>query len=105
MSEFRVGEKVVCIGAFTKDMHPLEISPTVGEVYTVRAVRPSRHGDFLVLRLREIVNPKLRYNGELTECWFCSQKFRPVQHQSKSIEIFRKIARDVTEGKKVRISA
>ncbi|HVZ60655.1 MAG TPA: hypothetical protein VG892_07710 [Terriglobales bacterium] len=100
MSEFWVGQKVVCIpngwewcslwGAFVDvAMGRWKRDPHKGEICTISDLEVS--ADFgLVLFLNGY--------GQVS---YIAQGFRPLD--SKAIEIFRKIARDVTDGKKAEI--
>jgi hypothetical protein len=89
MSEFFVGQQVVCV-----DDAPSRFGKKCparrGNVYTVSAVFD--HSDGLGLRVCEIKLPR-DYPG------FHAHRFRPVEY--KAMEVFRKIARKVTEGRKV----
>lgn len=92
---FQIGQKVVCIARPTERALGGEIYPDVGEVYTVRDIRSSiRWGGDFVIRLNEIRNPERRYkNGEFTECWFRSTRFRPVAERKTDITVFTEILR------------
>lgn len=90
---FRVGQKVVLVG-WTNDGAVEEWSalganyPKVGEVYTVRAIKP--WCDSAVLLLEEINNSHLGYNPEPG---FRQSFFRPVVSRPTSIAVFEEILR------------
>lgn len=89
MTQFHVGQKVVCI----RDLSPLcqfygETAPVVGEVYTVRAVKGFSRG--IGLHFKEIRNKWHWYRLFLyCECWFVGKCFRPVVERKTDISIFK----------------
>lgn len=94
MSEFYVGQKVVCVDAtgLPAYCHPLK----QGSVYTIREIVPGITSGTIGIRLKEII---LRIHPIFNcEEGYRSRRFRPVEY--KAMSIFRKIARDVTEGAK-----
>ena len=83
---FRVGQKVVCISA--EGFIDLgEIFPVVREIYTIREIK-DYHDGICGLRLAEIVNKPKFYRGGVTECWFASNRFRPLVERTTDISIF-----------------
>jgi hypothetical protein len=90
MSNFHVGQKVVCI----KDgwvTHAHVASPRKGEIYTVRD--KLFDGECPSLRFFEIVNSPVSYINmpAPVEPAFCADCFRPVVERKTSIEMFRKL--------------
>lgn len=93
---FRIGQKVVCVntgkGAYG------EITPVLGEVYTIREVKMHRKGPGY--RLVEIVNAPADYAQGVMECSFAHSCFRPVVERKTDIsfahEILRKTSRKQT---------
>lgn len=84
---FHVGQKVVCVsGPLIKvlDGRPL---PTVGDVYTIRAIKRGFHRDFgRSVLLNEIVSPTHPEDGQ--ELGFFAIRFRPVIERKTDISIF-----------------
>lgn len=104
MSEFHVGQKIVCVEAPVHngyDTWGWEIFPIKGRVYTIRQILPEDDEGDIGILLVEIVNRNADYDSAFGELEFCQDYFRPLA--SKAISIFRKIAADVSEGKKVKI--
>lgn len=103
---FHIGQKVVCVddckwlrnsGAIFGD----ESIPAQGAQYTIRAFTGvDEDGDEFYL-LCEIKNPERDYNGDFGELEFWAAIFRPLEEKPDSIEIFREIARGVSDGKPV----
>jgi len=94
---FQVGDKVVCAHEISpKRFYGWETLPQFGAVYTVREVFAGSGGR-IGIRLVEIVNQPGDYQGGIMECGFNYRNFRPVEKPKRetSIEIFRKIDRDV----------
>lgn len=102
---FHIGQKVVCINDKWDHHSPGENHPTKGQVLTIRnigaTIPPSPLDTRAYLRFVEIENPHRQYrhgNAVLTaEVQYFEGYFAPLE--SKSIEIFRKIAQSVTDGK------
>lgn len=106
MSEFYVGQKVACINATP----PLGARPNIalieGQIYIIRWIGAY---DWLLQTLGvwqagvgvmlEGVN---RITRNATDIPFSAGRFRPLE--SQAISIFRKIALDVTEGRKIDLS-
>lgn len=86
MSNFHVGQKVVCIADISTGGHGTEKRPVKGSVYTVRNVWFSERYQCELIRLEEITNALMRYEEGLNECGFRSYCFRPLRETS--IEIF-----------------
>lgn len=95
MSEFFVGQKVVCVRGPLNSINYNESQPSVGTVYTIRDLHPD--GD--AVRLKEIVNPSHHYRQGFHEIAFYLCRFRPLEPQA--IALFRKIAQGVTDGKPI----
>jgi len=105
MSEFFVGQKVVCVNAGDVDGRGGRWLPgeelVEGKTYTILCIRE-------VLGWPAFDLIELKRHPYATEYFgidvaYAAVRFRPIQ--SKAISIFRKIARDVTEGKKMEIVA
>lgn len=100
MSEFYVGQKVVCI-AGTPSEPEYELGDTLktGSVYTIRwlGIYGFREGVVETVKLCGLS----RNRGLLIDLPWTARIFRPLD--SKAISIFRQIALDVSEGKKVRV--
>lgn len=92
MSDWHVGQKVVCIidhwnvGPF--DENPK--MPTVGQVYTIRDITPVFSDGLCAFRFEEIINKPIRY-GNLDEPMFHQKGFRPVVSQHADISVFTSI--------------
>lgn len=96
---FFIGQVVVCIKRDTwKILNEGECGPVYNGQYTIRSI--SSEDDGLFLRFEEIVNPPL-YEGD--EALFWSIYFRPLIERKTDISALEKIARDVSQGKPVRI--
>lgn len=107
MSEFYVGQKVVCINdgpppdeLYRPYWRGWELLKR-GSIYTILSINPNSASIFqdagsIGLRLAE---NKVYWYGH--EYWYGTRRFRPLD--SKAISMFRKIASDVTAGKKVEI--
>lgn len=95
MSEFFVGQKVVCVDADNLHCKNGEMHPDKDVIYTIREIlqRPNDEGCYLV----EIVNAPRSYTDTFSEKGWYTWRFRPLD--SKAISIFRQIAQDVTAGK------
>lgn len=90
---FSVGDKVVCVDAekTRKSGLPELIE---GKVYTIRELITEGDGS-LCVKTVEI----FRDYGHPVDRGFYAHRFRPVQ--SNSIELFRKIAQGVSDGKPI----
>jgi len=91
----------VCIDpdAIRRNSKHGEFTPEKGPVYTIRDIKT--YDNCIGIRLKEIINTPRQYRRGFNECSFVTKHFRPLD--SKAISIFRKIAQDVTEGRKVEI--
>lgn len=90
MSNFRVGQKVVCIKKDTwNNIKHNETCPRFGEVLTVRCIDHDFEGAWL--RFEEIVNPLIEYSCGLCEAHFRSDRFRPVIERKTDISIFQEM--------------
>lgn len=92
MSNFRVGQKVVCVDSEPGEprRNP-EQWPLRGSVYTIRSFNPQSGG----VRLVEIVNPAYLYKGGWMELSFFPRRFRPVK--TTNIDVFRQMLNPVRE--------
>lgn len=106
MTEFFVGQKVVCVDADSilpgceRGNWPI----ITGRIYTIRRVGLFDHwvrGNTLHLWLEGIIRPGKNRGKSCPDVPFFHTRFRPLE--SKAIEIFRKIAEDVSNGKAVEI--
>lgn len=95
MSNFRVGQKVVCVkdGVWT-DQHIYKIyglrAPLKGEVVTIRDIEIYEHGDKF-FRFEEYKNPILEFKDGEAEIHFWSERFRPLVQRATDISIFKEI--------------
>lgn len=102
MSNFRVGQKVVCISKGKMSCANLDAlryakpQPKYGVVYTVRAINvwPDR----TLLRFEEIDNSHMIPRFGKIEPGFNAKLFRPVVARKTSIEVFHRILDKVNEG-------
>lgn len=97
MSNFRVGQKVVCVSDdWNADFYEGEHRPIKGNVYTIREISNGRKIP-VVLRFEELVNPKL-YCGGTSECRYNANKFRPVAERKTDISIFKAMLNPSKQG-------
>lgn len=97
MSNFHVGQKVVCVDdRWVEDEPQL---PMAGVVYTIREIDAGDDG--LYFRLHELVNPVRKYRYAEMEASFEAAAFRPVAERKTDISIFRAML----EPKKARADA
>jgi len=78
MSNFKVGQKVVCLINFKRDEFDIEYNvkvPLKNEIYTIRAFDGNDS-----IYLQEIINPNLYYDEGYGECSFDISRFRPLDH-------------------------
>jgi len=101
MSEFFVGQKVICIDTGNNGGVWIGDAPTVGATYTITQMVGTEDGVWLLFAEIERCALAKRQHGQ--GVGYFDWRFRPLE--TKAIEIFRRIARDVTEDKKVRIDA
>jgi hypothetical protein len=88
---FSIGQKVVYLGdPDQRELHPCEVVPEVGPVYTVRWVGESDYGR-PALRLVEIVNPEMHYSRGVSELCFPMGRFRPVVERKTDISVFERL--------------
>jgi len=77
MNNFKEGQKVVCVGEFSKDN--FNTDPIIGEIYTIREIYLEG------LRFVEIKNPQIlcRHAEKIlfAEAIYSPEKFRPLDHQ------------------------
>lgn len=83
MSNFKIGEKVVCINC-NDILHPKEIAlgcknPIPNEIYTIREIIYIENR--LSFRFEEIINPKIKYIDGYDECSYLSHNYRKLDHQ------------------------
>lgn len=98
MSNFRVGQKVVCLDVPWPDYTSQVVAkgarlPMTGNVYTVRWIGTARDGHVYV-RLDEIVNPVMEFPGwGPGEPRFGARRFRPVVERGteKGMSILREL--------------
>jgi len=80
---FHVGQEVVCVNdkfTITGPGAPFVKTPVCGRVYTIRDIRTSRRGDYLLLD--EIRNDEFHFgSGETGEPGWRLDRFRPVQRK------------------------
>ena len=86
MTNFRVGQKVVCVAEFSgRCPHPIE--PKVGDILTVRETFINPPTGELGLRFTEIVNEIHHFYG--VERGYKATRFRPVVERRTDISVFR----------------
>lgn len=90
MSNFRVGQKVVCINDKNFNHRYGEECPKNGHIYSIRGIYPS--GDSVWLE--EIINPKFAYKQGIGEVAFFKWRFRPLVDRPTSIECFQKMLKN-----------
>lgn len=106
MTDFFVGQKVVCL--VDSNGNSFNIGGTVKRdaVYTVRWVGMFKfaQGERPGIKINEVIRVWGVVGRKVwDDCPWGAEFFRPLD--SKAIEVFRKIAQDVTDGKKVKIDA
>lgn len=84
MTPFHVGMRVVCVEAIKTKSRVGEIYPTVGEVYTIRAMFDEPIG--ICILLDEIINKELKHLDGFGECRFWIGRFRPA-HENRMDEL------------------
>lgn len=97
MSEFYVGQKVVCVDDACVDRCPIAgyigagdlDGLTAGKLYTVSQVRCGHGHEFIAVSEIIRAKPTAMYDDA-----FSSSRFRPIEY--KSMSIFRAIAADPT---------
>lgn len=95
MSNFKVGEKVVCIDNTPKQIQLKELGfiyPKNNEIYTVRGFTPSGTGIFL----EEIINLPMRTHSGMAEIGFEMRRFRKLDHQFAE-DLCKELAKQVKE--------
>lgn len=94
MSDFYVGQEVVCVNGAGSNWPAWSIAytfPKAGCHYVIRDIGPSyRGGDELCVRLVEIVNGAHRGGDEIN---FRVSRFAPIK--TDTIQIFREMCRTV----------
>jgi hypothetical protein len=81
MSNFKVGEKVVCVydsNAKGDECVQGEIKPQHGEIYTIRGF--FYYGGCCGIYLKEIVNIPRQYSEGFSECCWSIDCFRKLDH-------------------------
>lgn len=88
MSNFRVGQKVVCVSV--PDFRPEQPNkPILGGIYTVRSVAVNHQG-LPGIRLEEIRNPVGHFTGGFhDEPGFFAWRFRSVVDRKTDISVFK----------------
>lgn len=92
MSNFHVGQKVVCIKDGPWSSEPFEkneVGPNAGDVLVIRGIEINSDGAWLVFK--EIINPQYCYLDEYGELQFSSDDFRPVIERKTDISIFQEM--------------
>lgn len=102
MSNFHVGQKVVCIGHRKLFGHPYDLCnwPVKGGVYTIGSIT-DHGGDKVLLTLREVDNSHMVPEYSRLEPGFPYQRFRPVAERKTDISCFTAML----EPKKARVDA
>jgi len=83
MSNFKVGQKVVCVKSNPRQYDEAEDYygvrfPVVKEMYTIREMELI--DKVLCFHFEELVNPKIQYLDGYDEVWFKNECFRPLDH-------------------------
>lgn len=99
MTNFHVGQKVVCIDAAERDETHPEANVidgmdglTKGAVYTIRSIQIDPGWGETTVCLSEIIRGRLsRFRGVEYEAGFSPERFRPVVERKTSIAIFHEI--------------
>lgn len=91
MTNFKVGQRVVCVWNFKNNKLPFEqiTQPIVGKTYTIRLIRKNKQGDIGIL-LEEIINKSTIHKNGFGEQGFVIDGFRPLQYDSATSEILEK---------------
>lgn len=103
MSNFRVGQKVVCVDDCFPSTH-LAL-PVRGAVYTVREIVPDWFPGRTALRLEEIINPETPWSDlTMSEVAFNARRFRPLVEKKTDtgMSILTQILRDVENNMPVK---
>lgn len=90
MSNFYIGQKVVCVWGCWQPSAYREDMPVKGRVYTVRDKKIFPEGS-VGIHLKEILNQPRRYDEVFCEAYFNVCRFRPLVTRPTSIEIFRSL--------------
>ena len=99
MTNWHVGQKVVCIRDLSACGLQVELVPQVGVIYTIRSIEWGlRPLDRVFFRFEEIVNETMIYASGKHECSFGCDNFRPVKETS--IETFRALLEPLPEFEK-----
>lgn len=102
--DFHVGMKVVCIN--DSPCYSPEYKLVKGEVYIIRKVRQYYwSNNHLNSTFGVYLKGIERINERGIDVPFGNLRFRPLNETPKHIELFRKIALDATEKKRVTIDA
>jgi len=99
MSNFKIGEKVVCVNNSNIQIDELELRigcriPIEKEIYTIRQII---YDDGDCFMLEEIINPKLEYDRGMGEMYFYATRFRKLDHA-----FGEKICAEILESVKVK---
>ena len=87
MSNFHVGQKVVCIDDDGLHLRPDEDGPCKGQVYTIRGFNEQVGGLLLI----EVINFPQLYREGYGELSFRPSRFRPVVERKTDISLFKAI--------------
>ena len=97
MSNFRVGQKVVCVDTRWIVTSHKEIVPVKNVVYTIRSVEIGYQG-LPVIRLVEIINEPHQYSDGFKEARFIARRFRPIVTRKTDISVFKAMLTDERVG-------
>ena len=87
MSNWRIGQKVVCVDARVSNTIALPNRPSPGGVYTIRAIEPpSALYPEVAFLLVELVNPRTMTDEGYAERSFMARRFRPLDPLEEQIE-------------------
>lgn len=86
---FYIGQKVICIGTFIKEVEDIAVGvkyPEKGQIYTIRSLELAV--GIVGITLAEIINPKRNYKDGFSEKIFIAIGFKPLQTKSEESESF-----------------
>jgi len=97
MTQFHVGQKVVCVNASEMDEAPVGVRIVgdldglrKGAIYTVRSIYIDHVWGGACIRLHEIERRPLSFfNGQYFESGYDPSRFRPIIERKTDISIFR----------------
>ena len=93
--DWQVGDRVVCVDSpinIPAAFYGTERLPKTGVEYTIREIGPFASPMYseVLIRLQELVNPPLDYEGGFMEAAFSAFRFRKVEPSKTSIAILER---------------